>query len=291
MSRRTARSVEQDSRGILDPGEFRQRVTLHRYPPAEPLAGLIEFLWAVSYDLPEGLVHEQQTITYPCVHLSIAHGQVGEDGRLRPLEATVTGVVRQLYTRRIAGTGWGVAAKSTPGGFGAFIPGPVADLTDQVLPVSQVLPLDEAALVAEVAAGGTESERVEVLQAALIRVLAAAEQADPDRKRGALEVAEVAALAEVDRSVRRLDELAAASGIGARTLQRMFAEFAGISPTWVLRRYRLLDAAETVRHGSPVVWAQVAADLGYSDQAHLVRDFRAAVGTTPAAYAAQQHAF
>jgi AraC-like DNA-binding protein len=56
-----------------------------------------------------------------------------------------------------------------------------------------------------------------------------------------------------------------------------------------LRRYRLLEAAETVRDGRPVVWAQVAADLGYSDQAHLVRDFRAAVGTTPAAYAAQQY--
>jgi AraC-like DNA-binding protein len=57
----------------------------------------------------------------------------------------------------------------------------------------------------------------------------------------------------------------------------------------VLRRYRLLDVAESVRHGQSVVWAQVAADLGYSDQAHLVRDFRSAVGTTPAAYAAAQH--
>src|SRR5690348_5703543 len=128
MDQRPARSVEQDSRGIIDPGEFRKRVTLHRYPPAPELAGLIEFFWAVSYCLPEGLVHEQQLITYPCVNLSVANGQVGDDGRPRPLEATVTGIDRRLYTRRIAGEGWGVAAKSTPGGFGAFIPGPVADL-------------------------------------------------------------------------------------------------------------------------------------------------------------------
>ena len=111
------------------------------------------------------------------------------------------------------------------------------------------------------------------------------------RKQAALEVAQVAALAERDRRLRKLDDLATAAGIGARTLQRMFQEYAGISPTWVLRRYRLLDAAETVRYGRPVIWAQVATDLGYSDQAHLVRDFRAAVGTTPAAYAAQQYAF
>jgi AraC-like DNA-binding protein len=281
-------SVAQDSRGIVDPGQFQEKVTLNRYPPGPALGGLIEFFWVVSYELPEGVVHSQQVITHPCVNVSVAHGQVEDDGRPRPLEATLTGVIRDLYTRRIAGTGWGVAAKSTPGGFGAFVAGPVAELTDRVVPLGEVFALDEVALVAEIASAETELARVAILRELLTTFV---EAADPDRKRVALEVAAVAALAERDRSLRKLDDLAAASRIGARTLQRMFHEFAGISPTWVLRRYRLLDAAETVRHGRPVVWAQVAADLGYSDQAHLVRDFRAAVGTTPAAYAAQQYAF
>ena len=63
------------------------------------------------------------------------------------------------------------------------------------------------------------------------------------------------------------------------------ASHAGVSPTWVLRRYRLLEAAEAVREGEHVVWAEVASALGYADQAHLVRDFRAALGRTPEAYA------
>jgi len=290
-------TVAQDSRGIVDPGSFLEHATLSRYPPAPALAGLIEFFWVVCYQLPEGLVYSQQVITHPCVNVSIAHGQVEDDGQPRPLEATLTGVTRHLYTRRIAGSGWGVAAKSTPGGFGAFIAGPVADLTDRVVPLGTILGLDEAALIAEIASAGSEAPiasagpgpaGVTVLESCLTELI---EAADPDRKRAALEVAEIAALAEKDRSIRKLADLAAASGIGSRTLQRLFHEYVGISPTWVLRRYRLLDAAETVRHGQLVVWAQVAADLGYSDQAHLVRDFRAAVGTTPAAYAAQQYSF
>lgn len=66
----------------------------------------------------------------------------------------------------------------------------------------------------------------------------------------------------------------------------MFLEYAGVSPTWVLRRYRLLDAAEAVRGGQVVSWAGVAADLGYADQAHLSRDFHSAIGKPPAAYVA-----
>jgi AraC-like DNA-binding protein len=32
-------------------------------------------------------------------------------------------------------------------------------------------------------------------------------------------------------------------------------------------------------------WAEVAAELGYFDQSHFIRDFTAAVGLTPVAYA------
>jgi AraC-like DNA-binding protein len=68
----------------------------------------------------------------------------------------------------------------------------------------------------------------------------------------------------------------------------MFMDYAGVPPTWVIRRYRLLDAAEAVRDGAAVSWAELAAGLGYSDQAHLTRDFRAATGQAPAAYARAQ---
>jgi AraC-like DNA-binding protein len=130
--------------------------------------------------------------------------------------------------------------------------------------------------------------RAAVLEQALHGVLAAA---DPRRIARARQVAEIAQIAEADRSVRHLRHLCAQTGLGARTLQRMFLQHAGVPPTWVLRRYRLLDAAEAVREGHPVEWAALAADLGYADQAHLIRDFRAATGQTPAAYAQSQRTF
>jgi AraC-like DNA-binding protein len=66
-------------------------------------------------------------------------------------------------------------------------------------------------------------------------------------------------------------------------MQRLFADYVGVSPKWVILRYRIHEALE--RAESEVEWARLAADLGYSDQAHLVRDFTQTVGVSPTAYA------
>lgn len=280
--------VAADSRGILHPWLLQQRLQLTRYPVGPVLAGLVDRFWAVSWDLPAGTEHRQQVLTHPGANISVGHGEpIATGGGAGPLEARLSGVAKRLTTRVLAGRGWAVAAMTTPGGLAAFVPGPVSTWNDREVGLSEVLGLDEAALIDSLRSQPDAATRAEVLGHVLEGVLAGAE---PERVRRAREVAEVARLAETDRSLRRLADLSARSGVGARSLQRMFAEYAGVSPTWVLRRYRLLDVAEQVRSGGPVSWPEVAADLGYADQAHLTRDFRAATGMTPAAYAQHQAA-
>ena len=285
MSGSSPDPVERDSRGILDPWLLRQRVRLTRYPAGPALAGLVDRFWAVSWDLPPGTPHRQQVLTHPGANLSAgtANARPG-DREAGPPEARLNGVARGLSTRLLAGAGWTVAAMTRPGGLGAFITGPASAFTDRVVPLGQALAVDGAALLREVAAEPDEAARVGLLAAALEQAVVA------DRVPAATQVAGVARLAETSRDVRRLDDLCELAGIGRRTLQRMFMDCAGVSPVWVIRRYRLLEAAETVREGTPVSWAGLAAGLGYADQAHLTRDFRAAIGQTPAAYADAQRA-
>ncbi len=283
MSSSRPEPVERDSRGILDPWLLRQRVQLTRYPPGPALAGLVDRFWAVRWDLPPGTVHRQQVLTHPGANISIGtpNLQPGEH-EAGPPEARLNGVARGVSTRVLAGPGWTVAAMTRPGGLGAFLTGPASDFTDRVVPLGQAIGMDEAALLRQVTGEPAEAARISVLAAALEQAI------NPERAGPAGQVAEVARLAETSRAVRRLRDLCDLAGIGQRTLQRMFFQYAGVSPTWVIRRYRLLEAAESVRAGKPVSWADVAADLGYADQAHLTRDFRSAIGQTPAAYAAAQ---
>jgi AraC-like DNA-binding protein len=275
--------VERDSRGILDPWLLRQHVGLTRYPAGPALAGLVDRFWAVRWDLPPGMVHRQQVLTLPGANFSVgtADARPGDD-QAGPPEARLNGVARRLTTRVLVGCGWTVAALTRPGGLGAFIAGSAAQFTDRVVPLGPAIGADDGALLREIVAEPDEDARVRLLAAALERAV------DPQRAVPAGQVAEVARLAEVNRDVRRLSDLCEAAGIGQRTLQRMFRHYAGVSPTWVIRRYRLIEAAEAVREGSRPRWADLAAGLGYADQAHLIRDFRAAIGQTPAAYAQSQ---
>jgi AraC-like DNA-binding protein len=61
----------------------------------------------------------------------------------------------------------------------------------------------------------------------------------------------------------------------------------GPSPKRVIRQYRLQAAADAAAKGRVANWSRVASDLGYADQAHFNRDFRAILGTTPSEYARQ----
>ena len=106
-----------------------------------------------------------------------------------------------------------------------------------------------------------------------------------------------------DPGLRRVASLADVFGIPERRLQRLFAEYVGVSPKWVMRRARLHEAALRAdaaacpggddppaaprKGGGAVDWAALAADLGYADQAHLTRDFTATLGMPPSRYAAR----
>jgi AraC-like DNA-binding protein len=73
-----------------------------------------------------------------------------------------------------------------------------------------------------------------------------------------------------------------------RRLQRLFTDHVGVGPKWVIRRYRLHEAAARAADGTGLDLVRLAADLGYSDQAHLTRDFTSIVGLPPARYARAQ---
>jgi AraC-like DNA-binding protein len=89
-----------------------------------------------------------------------------------------------------------------------------------------------------------------------------------------------------DPSLLRSSDAAIATGVDLRSLQRRFRHYIGVGPKWVIRRYRLHEAAQRLKAESPPALADLAASLGYADQAHFARDFKQVVGQTPGAFVA-----
>lgn len=86
-------------------------------------------------------------------------------------------------------------------------------------------------------------------------------------------------------SIDRIAPLIADSGLSARRFGALFSEQVGIGAKQYARLRRFRRVVDQVQQGERIEWAQVAADCGFHDQPHLVREFHAFSGMTPGAYA------
>jgi AraC-like DNA-binding protein len=254
-------------RGVLRPDLAARRFTLSRREPSAALAGFVEYHWILHWDLRGQPPHSQTILPHPNVNLAF-----------EPSFCGIYGVHRGLFTRSLSGKGQVLGVRFRAGGFRPFWTGPVSSLTDRVVPAASVFgPAADAAWRAVMDA----RDDAEMVSAAERLLLPGLPQPDPLARAAASLVERIVA----DPSLRRVDELACASGLTIRRLQRLFAEYVGVSPKWVMRRARLHEAAARADSGEPVDWAGLAADLGYADQAHLTRDFTATIGVPPTRYA------
>jgi AraC-like DNA-binding protein len=80
-----------------------------------------------------------------------------------------------------------------------------------------------------------------------------------------------------------MESLAAALGTGRTQVARAFSAAYGIAPHAYVVGRRLDAARDRILDGRPL--ADVAAEVGFYDQAHLTRRFRRFLGTTPGRFA------
>jgi AraC-like DNA-binding protein len=244
--------------------------SLHRFDPGPRLAPYALLHWIVVWDLRDREPHRQTTLPHPSAHLVVEEGG-----------AWLYGPLRERFERTLAGRGRAVGLRFRPGGLRPLLQAPVSSIRDRRVPAATLPGLDGEALTRAVEAAPLE-DAAAAMEAALEPLL-------PTEPGPEIELADRAvALLERHREITRVSELADRLALSPRTVQRLFADHVGVSPSWVIRRYRLHEAAAQAMEGGDVDWARLAIGLGYYDQAHLVRDFTATVGTAPARYAAAQ---
>ena len=85
-----------------------------------------------------------------------------------------------------------------------------------------------------------------------------------------------------------VSEIARARGLNASYLNTCFREQTGESVSAYVRRMKI-QRAQALLAGTEHSLAEICAMLGYFDQSHFSRAFKAVTGMTPGAYRAQTH--
>jgi len=218
----------------------------------------------VSWDLRE--THVQYTLPHPNVHVVFEANS-----------SHAYGVVTGRFARSVQGKSHVFGMRFAPGMFRPFLGSALSQLTNLTKPVIEIFGDAVAPLERVLTSEAAEDELVGAADRFLIpRIPARDEKAELAK--------DLVALILENRDVLTVEHLCCRCRISKRTLERLFSEYVGVSPKWVIRRYRLQEAVEKLRSGESMDCAQLSVDLGYFDQAHLINDFKSIIGYTPAAF-------
>jgi AraC-like DNA-binding protein len=259
-------TVQNRAKGVVAPAEARKMFRMERYLPGTELSAFLDHFWIVEWDLGERPPHVQRTLPYPCVHVVFDRARCG-----------VWGVPTGPFDYELKGAGRVCGLRFRPGAFRAILGRPLHTITDRVLALSEVFPWDDAAALDLVLGGADDAAMIAAATALLLPLLPAP---DPQVER----IAAILRTAEQTPGLTQVEQLAVGAGMGVRSLQQLFSEYLGVSPKWVIRRFRLHEAADRLAGGEALDLAALALGLGYFDQAHFTSDFRKLVGRTPAQY-------
>jgi AraC-like DNA-binding protein len=245
-------------------------MSVTEYSPPAALAPFVDVFWSRAVGRAAGPTGPQRILPDGCLDIVVG-----------PRHAIVVGAMTRPIVVPPAGGAGMIGVRFRPGMATAFLRIPAAALTDDNAPLEAVWPDGEEVADHVGSALGTDraiARLAETLTSRLSRIATV----PPDL------------LAAVDRIIARggrihVSLLAASLGVTRQHLARRFAAHVGVTPKTFCRVVRLWKVLRSTS-GGRVNWAGLAADLGYSDQSHLVAEFRTLTGLTPSRWVAARQA-
>ncbi len=157
-------------------------------------------------------------------------------------------------------------------GAAPFFRMPISETRDQVVELDTLWGRDGGVLRERLCEAATPAAKFRALEAVLIEhIVGSAAPAIPF------------ALSVLERGAS-VAEASSRVGLLPKTFVRRFREQVGLAPKQLSRVRRLQRMVNSLNRLADVDWCQVAAEHGYTDQAHLIHDFRDLTGMTPTAY-------
>ena len=256
------------------------------WPPHPQLARHVECLWYLHKHTVAGAPPDR-ILPDGCMelvfNLRTPFSQADATGAfVRQPPAILVGQLSRFVLLRPAAEVEVLAARFKPAGAHALFRVDLDELTDRYVALDE-LGRNWRELAGRIGQAATLAARVRVLEAGLLRLL-------PHHSPAGARAAAALDLLHTAEASPRIASVACTLGISARQLERAFRRAVGLAPKHYSRLVRFRRMLGALDRADPQ-WADLAARAGYSDQPHLVREFREFAGLAPRACLAEQTPF
>ena len=251
--------------------------------PKEPLGRFVECFWTLESDSQERAIHPERILPDGCVEIILnlsspfQEYRTGGEVRVQPKHFLV-GQMTEPMLILPTGTVQSIGIRFHPAGTFPFFRFPMSEATNKVVELAALSADFAHELVNATEYGQSIADKIFALERILIgRVLEAKHDSwlmglawDIMNSRGTVSI----------------DSLAGSVGVSSRQLERRFLHEIGLSPKLFCRilRFQQIFRAFEQNNGR---WAAIAAECGYYDQAHLIRDFQQFANETPSVLLAE----
>lgn len=257
--------------GLLNVATGKEHFTLDLHLPSLNLAQHIEHYWIINWDLRGQEPYISENLPHPSVHLVIEKDFFQDQSR-------VVGIVTEKFSIKLEEKGFVFGIKFRPGAAFPFVKIPTYEYTGLSIPAQELfgseINLFKQAILS------SQYNQVEMVKLAEVFLYSRM----PEQDETLLLINRMVERIKTDSKITTVADISNIFHITVRSLQRIFKTYVGVSPKWVIKRYRLLEIADLLAKGQPQSWHQIVSELGYYDQSHLIKDFKNIVGHSPEQY-------
>ncbi|MCW7491937.1 helix-turn-helix transcriptional regulator [Leptospira sp. 2 VSF19] len=254
------------TRGVLRQSKANLIAKHNRFFANENLDFFIEHYWTVSWDLTNKDPYLAETLPYPSIHIVFEKGN-----------SKIFGVTKGRFSTLLQGKGSVFGIKFRPGGFFPFLQKNISILTNKTIPISDLTKVNILSLESSIFEKEDDESRIKIIETWLETIL-------PEKDPKVLIINHIIDRVKSDRSIQSVDQVSKLFSMSLRNLQRLFQEYVGVSPKWVIQRFRIQEVAELIEKEKKIHYAAMALDLGYYDQSHFIKDFKNTIGLSPEEY-------
>jgi AraC-like DNA-binding protein len=259
-----------------------QRPTMAQstYKPAFPLSQYVEFIWRTT----NSRVAPSRQRVYPngamalVIHLNKPTASYYFEDRVMTVGVPLlAGPYSMSFHMDPSESSDVISVLFRPGAGRVFFPVPAQELHNNDVGLNELYPGEGSRLLDQLCSASSVHLQYRILERYLCRKLKYGAPVHPAVSYAIRELAS-------EGGLRRVRQIQLDTGFSHTRFNQLFREQVGLTPKLFGRVRRFHALLGRIEKGLPLNWADLAADCGYFDQAHLIHDFRAFAGVTPLEY-------